>query len=237
MAKSYVRTGVFAAAMVVSMAGAYKLTPTPLYGPGRPPPIKIEQAVPEQFEGWAIDKSVANNIISPDLAAKLADLYSENVTRTYINAQGDRVMLSLAYGSDQSRALQIHKPEVCYEAQGFSIRQTVKTTVATPLGDLPLMRVLTQKSERNEPVSYWIRTGDVIIRGWWEQNKARVAAGLKGHHPDGILVRVSTIDTDATRAYSIQDQFIKDLVGSLKPDGQLMLLGAGMLQAQANPKQ
>jgi EpsI family protein len=39
----------------------------------------------------------------------------------YVNASGYRIMLSLAYGSDQRGALQAHKPEVRYPAQGFTL--------------------------------------------------------------------------------------------------------------------
>ena len=30
-------------------------------------------------------------------------------------------MLSIAYGKNQSDALQLHKPEICYPAQGFTL--------------------------------------------------------------------------------------------------------------------
>jgi EpsI family protein len=234
MAKSIVRTGVFVLAMAVSIGAAHKLKPTPLYGPDSPPPYTLSQVVPERFGAWSVDPYQASAVVSPDLQATLETLYSETLSRTYVNPQGERIMLSLAYGADQSRSLQVHKPEVCYEAQGFKIHATIKTTTPTSQGPLPVMRVLTQKAERNEPVTYWIRMGDVIIRGWWEQNKARVSAGLNGHYPDGILVRVSSIDPDTNRAYALQDEFIKELVSALKPDGEKMLLGAHMKLASHN---
>ena len=237
MLNSLIRTSVFVVAMAASVATAYKLTPTPLYGQDTPPPIKLVQVVPTKFAGWQEDRQQYAGIISPDLQATLETIYSENLTRTYVNAQGERVMLSLAYGADQSRSLQVHKPEVCYEAQGFAVKQTIKTTLPTTLGNLPTMRVLTQKGERHEPVTYWIRMGDNIIRGWWEQNKARVSAGLKGHYPDGILVRVSTIDPDTEHAYAVQDQFIRDLVVALSPEGRKMLLGTGMPSVQGSTAQ
>lgn len=232
---TYVRTGLFVAAMVVAVALGNKLKPAPMYTENTPPPTKLEKVVPAQFAGWRIDPNTPAQIISPELQAKLADLYSDTLTRTYINADGDQVMLSLAYGADQSRSLQVHKPEVCYEGQGFKIEETRKDDAQITEGRVPVMRVLTQKGARNEPVTYWIRSGDVIVRGWFEQNVARVQAGLAGHYPDGILVRVSTIDPDASHAYAVQDRFVKDLLASMPQEGRRILLGSAFLAQHGQP--
>jgi EpsI family protein len=44
-----------------------------------------------------------------------------NLLAQVINPQGYRIMLSIAYGKNQSDALQLHKPEICYPAQGFTL--------------------------------------------------------------------------------------------------------------------
>jgi EpsI family protein len=55
---------------------------------------------------------------------KLRDeLYSQFLNRVYVNATGYRIMLLLAYGSDQHGSLQADKPEVCYPAQGFALQK------------------------------------------------------------------------------------------------------------------
>lgn len=59
--------------------------------------------------------------ITPELANNLDKLYSQTLTRTYINNDGYRIMLSVAYGENQlsSDVTQVHRPEFCYVAQGF----------------------------------------------------------------------------------------------------------------------
>ncbi len=230
---TYLRTAVFAIAMVIGGVGAHLLKPRPMYTPESPPPVNLTQAVPAQFGGWREDTQRHTMIVSPEVEQMLKDLYSDNLSRTYVNARGDRVMLALAYGADQSRSLQVHKPEVCYEAQGFRISDTRKEAAATEFGPLPVMRVLTTKGNRQEPVTYWIRSGDAIVRGWFEQNVARVKAGLAGYHPDGILVRISTLDANTQNAYAVQDAFIKDLVAALPPEGRRMLLGHDFISTNA----
>ena len=65
----------------------------------------------------------------------------------------------------------------------------------------PVMRMDTVLGRRNEPVTYWIRVGDKVVRGAIEQNLARVRYGLQRKVPDGLLFRVSEINPDSARAY------------------------------------
>ena len=101
-------------------------------------------------------------------------------------------MLSLAYGGDQSHDTQIHKPEVCYPAQGFRLLSSKKDTVQL-LGSVPVMRIITELGPRHEPVTYWIRVGDKVVRGAIEQNLTPTSIAMGGHIPDGLLFRVSEI--------------------------------------------
>ena len=61
-------------------------------------------------------------MVNPQTQELLDKLYSEVLTRVYVNASGYRIMRSLAYGFDQRGAMQAHMPEVCYPAQGFILK-------------------------------------------------------------------------------------------------------------------
>lgn len=214
-------------AVLLTVAATVLLTPKLVHGDHGQGP-NLEQLVPTSFGEWRVDDSAATMVVSPQMQAVLEKIYSQTLTRTYINQRGQRIMLSLAYGADQSRALQVHKPEVCYEAQGFRVKNAQRADVPTSLGHLPVMRVLALRNNRSEPITYWIRSGDELIRGWFEQNRARLLTGLKGHIPDGLLVRVSSIDADPERAYQMQDAFVRDMLGSLSAPGRQMLLGSDL---------
>ena len=41
--------------------------------------------------------------------------------------------------------------------------------------------------------------------------------GLHGEIPDGMLFRVSSIDTNTQSAFSLQESFVRDLLNSLEP--------------------
>lgn len=218
------RRSFIASAVMLATAGAAQvLKPQPEAGPPRFG--KLENMLPPTFGAWRVDEYSSGGVVNPSTAQMLDTLYADTLSRVYINAEGQRIMLSLAYGRHQSRDLQVHKPEVCYVAQGFQLLSSAKVSVKTGFGELPAMRIVTKLGGRNEPVTYWIRIGDKVIRGWWEQNQARVAYGLRGLVPDGLLVRVSTIDTDNERSFKLQDRFLADMVAAVSPANRPMFIG------------
>jgi len=50
--------------------------------------------------------------------------------------------------------------------------------------------------------------------------------GLRGTVPDGMLVRVSSLDADERSGYALHDRFVRDLLGSLAPLVRARLLGS-----------
>jgi len=188
--------------------------------------FQLEAIIPQQFGDWQMDKRIAQAVINPQVQTSLSHIYSQILSRTYINSDGRRIMLSLAYGEDQTSDSRIHRPEVCYPSQGFQIIYKRKDTVFTGSAELPVMRVMTQLGNRHEPVTYWIRVGDSLVRGAIEQTVARVSYGLRGHIPDGILFRISEINADAQDSIVLQDQFIRALLSSLTPLARKVLTGS-----------
>jgi EpsI family protein len=165
------------------------------------------------------------SVVNPNLREFLDQLYADQLSRIYMGPSGERVMLSLAYGRNQNRDLQVHKPEVCYVAQGFQLQEMSKVDLHTPFGTLPAMHLVTRMGSRNEPVTYWIRVGDKVIRGWLEQNINRIQIGLKGQIPDGLLVRVSTVQPDTQQAFDIQEKFLSDMLQAVSPEHRHMFIG------------
>ncbi|HYG12890.1 MAG TPA: EpsI family protein, partial [Methylophilaceae bacterium] len=89
------------ALMLTSAALAMALKPSERMADERPP-ISLEKIVPRQFGEWHLDDSMVPVSVSADVQARLDEIYSQTLSRTYANAQGQRIMLSIAYGADQS---------------------------------------------------------------------------------------------------------------------------------------
>ena len=202
----------------LAMAGAAVATPVIKPVPGYLP-IDLERVLPTSFADWKLDPDTEPVAPTPDVQAKLDLIYNQIVSRTYVNAAGERMMLTVAYGGDQSDALKAHRQEVCYAAQGFEIHGLEHGTTSAAGRTIPVTRMVAVLGERVEPVTYWFTMGDRVVLGRGERLRVQVASGLKGRIPDGMLVRVSSLSQDAPRAYAAQQAFLAALFTPM-PEGQ-----------------
>ena len=188
--------------------------------------FSLEAMIPASFGDWQVDNTLVPLTPDPERQGVLEKIYDQTLSRTYVNREGQRVMLSIAYGGDQSKALQLHLPEVCYVAQGFDMLKSHDDRLATPYGAVPVKRLVARQNARNEPITYWITIGDKAIKSGIEQKLQRFAYGLSGKIPDGMLVRVSTIQPREAEAYRVQDRFVGDMLAALDGKDRVRLVGA-----------
>lgn len=187
--------------------------------------LNLETMIPGKFSSWKIYSTTTALMINPDIQGVLNKVYSQTLSRTYINTEGEHVMLSIAYGSNQSTDLHVHRPEICYTSAGFDIGIMTKTFVDTTIGRIPVMRLVAKQGTRNEMITYWIRVGDSLTRGWFEQKLTAIGYGLTGKIPDGLLFRVSTISNDEKNAFNIQQKFLTDLLQAMHQEDRHWLVG------------
>ena len=176
------------------------------------PPIALEQQVPEAFGEWKLDRSIRPVVPDPSLQAMLDVLYSQTLARTYINPRGQRVMLSIAYGSDQSNeATAVHRPEFCYSAQGFRVRGAGTASLAIGGSQVPVARVVAQLGQRIEPITYWVTLDEAATLPGFGRKLQQIRYGLQGQIPDGMLVRVSSISPVLEESFAMQQRFLVQL--------------------------
>jgi len=211
--------------MITAMALAMMLKPQRRMA-DQLPELHLSKSIPQQFAGWHIDQHIIPISQSADVQAKLDELYSETLARTYVNAQGQRMMLSIAYGADQSGdGNQVHRPEFCYTAQGFQLISNMVGSLATQYGELPVRRLLAVQGSRNEPITYWVTVGDKATLPGIQRKLNQLAYGLTGTVPDGMLVRVSSIDSNSHHAYQLQEAFIRDLLQAMPMQDRARVAG------------
>lgn len=195
--------------------------------PAAGPDIDLAKLVPERFSSWQID---ADSLVSPiqaEAAPAATGTYAQTLERVYRDADGSRIMLSIAYGSQQrGDRLQAHRPEYCYRAQGFEVLALSDDSLHIPGGNtLPVRRLLAERPGRSEPVSYWLTVGNRAALPGLSRKLAQVGEVFSGRVPDGVLVRVSSIDPVARDAYRQHDRFITDLLSGLAGPGRERLAG------------
>jgi EpsI family protein len=195
--------------------------------------VPLAQLVPRKFAGWR-ELDAPTSAIDPrgqrpgetDPEAP----YDDVLMRSYTNANGDVVMLALAYGRHQRQEIKIHRPELCYTSQGYSVLQQSDATLAmSAQSAVHGARMLVSAPGRSEAVSYWIRIGNLYSTNAWKTRAHIFSEGLRGRVVDGMLVRVSQIVPDAAATgaarYEVQEKFLGDLVHAMPADARRLLIG------------
>lgn len=211
-------------AMLAAAGLALALTPR-LKLADQGPKIHLETMIPMQFGEWTLEETIASLIISPETQALVDKIYNQTLMRNYTNNKGERIMLSISYGGNQSASMQVHLPEGCYSAQGFQIGGVSKGFIEVSGTKLPVMKLVATQGQRIEPITYWAMMGDSAVRGGFERGLARLKYGLTGKIPSGILVRVSTISANESQAYRIEEQFVRDMLAAVSVEYRKALTG------------
>ncbi|MQY51029.1 EpsI family protein [Rhodocyclus tenuis] len=190
------------------------------------PKVDLETMIPRAFDNWHEDTQAPAVIADPQQKELLEKIYNQTLSRTYVNTDGYRIMLAIAYGSEQSSTMKVHKPEICYPAQGFTLERKSSGTLALAGGSIPATRILATLGQRSEPVTYWTTIGDHVVRSRFNRKLVEIGYGLTGKIPDGLLVRISSIDHDTDKAYEIQNGFAAQMLNALSPASQQRLIGS-----------
>lgn len=220
----YYRNLIVAILMFAASGAAMALRPTHRIA-DEGPAVDLETMIPRQFGEWRDEPQQNVQIVNPQQQETLNRIYTQTLSRTYVNGRSERIMLSIAYGADQSDAKQLHYPEVCYPAQGFQVVSTEFGTVKTDFGDIRVTRILTTMGSRSEPLTYWTTVGNKVVMGGKETKLEQLKYGFKGQIPDGLLFRVSSITTDIDAGYSAQQNFIREITRKLSVDDRKRLAG------------
>jgi EpsI family protein len=224
MNKSLIVSFALGILMVLSSILAKVMIPAAM-SPDTHAQINLEMLIPKEFEGWKLDSTNASGIVNPAVKGELENIYNQTLSRTYVNNEGKRIMLAIAYGGVQKTDMHAHRPEICYAASGFDVGKMTKTFVDTTIGRIPVMHLVAKQGLRNEPITYWIRVGDSLTRGWIEQKLTAIGYGLTGKVPDGLLVRVSSVSNDEQDSYQVQQLFLIAMLKAVRSEDRFWLVG------------
>lgn len=194
-----------------------------VYEPSKPSTIlDLATLVPARLGQWQQ---------TPDqhLQAPMAPIppYTQLLERIYHHSSGAWIMLSIAYGEQQlGEELQPHRPESCYQAQGFTITRSQDTKLQQPGIQLPIRRLIAQRHQRHELISYWLVQGDqAVLPGISRLAAQWQALLLGGHASHGMVIRISSLGSHAEATYRQHDRFILDLLNTLSTTERMSLAG------------
>jgi EpsI family protein len=195
--------------------------------------IDLAAAIPTAFGSWKLDP-LATAFVRPtdELANRI---YQQLLERTYIDHVGRRVMLSIAYGRQQSSGLEVHLPEICYRFGGFTVSGRHVADVQFPGQRARVTRLVAELPLRPEVITYWIVLGGERIPDGNTYRLRRLANAVRRESADGVLVRVSSLDIDPDRAFALQLEFINEMLAAMRPADRAHVTGTSLdaLQSKA----
>jgi EpsI family protein len=227
VARSVLVTALFVGASCAAAA----LTPRAEVESTRP----LAERIPERFGDWVAEPQYVDQVVlvpgaALEPAAAQASAYDDVLMRTYRRGDGARVMAAFAYGRRQTQELKIHRPELCYYAQGFDVKSLGERAVRLDRGrSIESRALLTRNRARIEVVTYWIRVGERVAQSPWAIRWTIFGAGLHGRVPDGLLVRASSLaksTRDAEQELEVQHEFLADLYRDAPDTTRAFLAGA-----------
>jgi len=188
---------------------------------------QFEALFPTAFGDWRT-LPVSELVLPPE--SDLADqLYQHILTRTYVNSQGVGVMFLAAYNSMQLNNVQLHRPEICYYAGGFSIDLSephpLEVSAAGQEFVVPARAVTAVQGSRYENILYWTRIGEDFPQSWVAQRLAMTKANIEGYLADGLLLRMSVINKDHEQSLRDMQGFINDMLAHTKQGTRNLLVG------------
>lgn len=183
----------------------------------------LEVAVPKEFGNWRMIPSGALQVrLSTGDDTNMDQPYDQTVMRTYLNKDtGDYVHLALAWGRRQRQEVKVHRPDLCYVAQGYKV-ESLAPTRFEPLNGAthaPVVgkRMYAATPRSGEAVAYWVRIGTLYSEDALETRLHILKEGVRGKVVDGILVRASRSvrsKADADQAYPALEKFLIELVAA-----------------------
>ena len=176
---------------------------------------KLDKILPEKLGRWTFVSS--SGLVVPPEDQLAQALYSQLLTRVYADKDGAPVMLLVAQSGSQTGILQIHRPEICYTAGGYTLSEIQPHAVKVQGRSIPAMSLAATSDNRTEQMLYWTRIGDHLPTSWRQQRLAVATDNLKGKIPDAVMVRVSTYGNDRATALATIDEFINTMLDSVAP--------------------
>lgn len=200
---------------------------------------KVADLAPASFGGWT-SEDVGDPYAVNGKGTLSAKLYNELVVRQYTNqAAQAAVLMLLAYGGRQSDELQLHRPEVCYPAFGYTlVRNEPLSLPVGPGVTVPARRLAAEQDDRRESIIYWSRMGELLPQDASQQRAARLQIGMRGIVPDGLLCRFSMVGENVEQNWKTIDTFVTELLGAIAPTKRNVLIGdqrANQMKGFASP--
>ena len=191
-----------------------------------PPPVtsapNIDAMLPERFGEWR-QVALGRTILPAEMKLGAGEAVAY---RAYRDKAGRIITLVAAYGPPLGDSVRLHRPEACYVAQGFAIKERWIEQLELNDSIAPVVQLRAENATRRDAVSYLLRDGDAYVVHESGHEILNVKRNLRGFS-DGALIRISS-EGDSDSQFVMHGAFIKEFAGALSPTARKVLLAHGL---------
>ena len=186
----------------------------------------LDRMFPTEFDDWRVDE-VSRAFVRPTVrGGKQYGVYDQVLERTFIDGAGHQIMLSVVYGREQSRPLQLHSPENCYRASGFEVHASQRAMLKLGGRSVTVTNLEAELPGRLEPVTYWTVIGGEPVVDQTSLRWRRLTFAARRQVPDGMLIRLSSINMDPAAAFELHRRFADSMLRAMTPEHRAQVVGS-----------
>jgi len=185
----------------------------------------LKDVIPDRIGDWRFQ--TASGLVIPPEDQLSRALYSQLLTRVYADGRDAPVMLLVAQSAKQTGVLQIHRPEACYPAGGYTLSPARPYQFPTPGGSLTDNFLSATNEVGSEHIIYWTRIGRHMPLSWADQRWSIAKDNFEGIIPDAVLARISVVHENADEALGIMVRFVRSLLSALSEKNRQLLVAQG----------
>jgi EpsI family protein len=185
----------------------------------------LDKLIPDRVGPWTA--STYDPILIPQGDTGEGSTYDKVVSRYYLSPTQPPVMFLIAYGAEQAGETQLHRPEACYPAAGFSLQHRPDVVLEVPGGHITARSLTAFATGRTDQILYWTRIGTEFPTTSFDQRLSVLRQTLGGSIPDGVLVRISVESEDPQSANRTIAAFTNALLSTGNSNLRKLLRGHG----------
>jgi len=165
-------------------------------------------AVPFLFDGWKGFETSFDPVYGTDPA-------ESSLLRVYSKENQIPIVVYVGYYSDLAKILEVHTPELCYQAQGWTILSDHRISGGLYRGqEIHAKEIVVEKQGSRRLVTWWYNAGSRPIQNRIRYIYAMLAMSTISGRTDGSLVRIETpvnssnIESANARVEEFREKFL-----------------------------
>jgi EpsI family protein len=181
---------------------------------------RLDAAVPQKLGPWRV--AATDGLVTAPEDEMTARLYDQILTRIYRapDTTLPDMALLVACGRGQDADVQLHRPDVCYPPQGFTLSDERTLPLDFDGHAVPARIVTASRDGMAQQVVFWTRIGDRFPPDAAAERALIVRENLAGRMPDAVLVRISVEGVERGDALRAIRGFVGLLAAALPADGR-----------------